>query len=647
MQTPSIIALVAYVLSSGILISQLDTIEHNPSMLFFTIIMFFSMTTLWKQRISNRFIYGILAFSIVIKVGFFLFPVNGDIFRYLWEGKIQLYGFNPFDVAPDSLELLGLRDGIWGRVNHKDYTTIYWPLAQMIFKVMYDLFGSITSYRILFLIFDVGMILMLRQIILLRKKHMSNLLLYGLNPLILIYTMGEAHLEILPLFFIVLAYLLYLKKQWIWLYISVGLAIMIKAPYIIFLPLFINRKNVIHLSFICIPFYLMFAYLETPIELIQSLTKFTTSLSYNGLLHSLISLIVSEKIATLIVFPVAALLYTAIFFVTPMRSKAIFNAALIFILCSPTFHPWYLIMITPFLVLHPSRPVLLLHLTVIPLVFRYNDLVSGNFWHNELILQLIEYVPFVLATLFVFERQIKEPSVGLKRSKISVIIPTFNEGKNVAACLDSLTYQKGIEEIIVVDGGSHDKTRDIARTFENVSVIIAEKGRGNQILTGIEEATSNAIAVVHADTILKGGAIESIIETLDRSPAVQGGALGARYTDTSMKFTLTQLLNTLRAKYLGISFGDQVQFFRTASIKAKLRPFRLMEDIEIALLIKEQGDTVFIPGYVECSTRTWTKRGFVENFKTVIQLTGLFLIKRRLGTLSQDCNEFYLKYYGK
>ncbi|MGL1936773.1 MAG: glycosyltransferase [Fibrobacterales bacterium] len=647
MQTLSLIALLSYAISSGILISQLKTIEQNPSMIFLTIIMFFSMTLLWRQRPSSKFIYGTLAFSIVIKIGFFLFPVNGDIFRYLWEGKIQLHGFNPFHVAPDSQELLGLRDGIWGRVNHKDYTTIYWPLAQILFKTMYDLFGSVTSYRILFLIFDIGMILMLRQIILLRKKHMSNLLLYGLNPLILIYTMGEAHLEILPLFFVVLAYLLYLKKQWVWLYISIGMAIMIKAPYIIFLPLFINRKNVIHLSFICIPFYLIFAYLETPLDLLLSLTKFTTSLSYNGLLHSLISLVVSEKAATFVVFPIAALLYTTIFFVTPMRSKAIFNAALVFILCSPTFHPWYLIMVTPFLVLHPSRPVLLLHLTVIPLVFRYNDLVVGSFWHNELFLQLIEYVPFVLATLIIFERQIKEPSIGIKRSKITVIIPTLNEGKNITACLDSLMYQKGIEEIIVVDAGSHDKTRNLARAFENVSVVIAEKGRGNQILTGIEEATSNAIAVVHADTILKGGAIESIIETLDRSPAVYGGALGARYSDSSIKFTITQTLNTLRAKYLGISFGDQVQFFRTAYIKAKLQPFRLMEDIEIALLIKEQGDTVFIPGYVECSTRTWTKRGFVENFKTVIHLTGLFLIKRRLGTLSKDCNEFYLKYYGK
>ncbi len=636
-----------YCISSIALVFNISHIESYPSTLALTIPISFAMFGLWKQNIKPKWLLILILFSVGIKIGYMQFPVNGDLFRYLWEGKIQLYGFNPYTISPDSPELQHLRDSIWGRVNHKDFSAIYWPLAQIIFKGMYHLFGTVLSYKILFLVLDTAIVFLLYKILKHHKRPLFHLLLYVLNPFVGIYIIGEAHLEIIPLFFLILSYYLYLKHYWVWMYIAIGCAIMIKAPFLIALPFFITRKNFIHLPFICIPLYSMFMYVNTPQELLFTLTRFSSTLSYNGLLHSFLSLFLNKSIATLFCYPIALSLYGLIFFTSPKLSRALFSAMLVFIFCAPTFHPWYLFMVTPFLVLHPSRPILLFHLTVIPLVFRYNDLVHGSFWHNELLLQLLEYIPVLILLWTTLKKQPYEPHAGLKRCKVSVVIPTLNEEKNIARCIESIVQQNVAAEIIVADGGSVDKTRSIVRKYPEVSVVIAERGRGNQIIAGIEEAHTNAIAIVHADSVLLDGSLNTIVSTLNNAPSVYGGALGAVYDDQSSRFQFTRLLNDFRARILGISFGDQVQFFRTAYIKAHLRPFKLMEDIEIALLIKEQGNSAFIPSGVQCSTRTWKQHGYFENFKTVIYLTGLFLIKRKFNVLSENCYEFYNHYYNK
>ena len=57
-----------------------------------------------------------------------------DVWRYRWEGAIQLHGYNPYTLAPDSPALAGLRDVEWGRISHQNEAAIYPPLAEMVFR---------------------------------------------------------------------------------------------------------------------------------------------------------------------------------------------------------------------------------------------------------------------------------------------------------------------------------------------------------------------------------------------------------------------------------------------------------------------------------------------------------------------------------
>jgi len=96
----------------------------------------------------------------------------------------------------------------------------------------------------------------------------------------------------------------------------------------------------------------------------------------------------------------------------------------------------------------------------------------------------------------------------------------------------------------------------------------------------------------------------------------------------------------------GISFGDQAQFFRKEAVAGDLPGYKLMEDIEISLLMKEHGSVLCLPQAIEASTRKWKQDGYMRNFITVTVLAAAYLAGRRLGVVSEDCGEFYRAYYG-
>lgn len=88
-------------------------------------------------------------------------------------------------------------------------------------------------------------------------------------------------------------------------------------------------------------------------------------------------------------------------------------------------------------------------------------------------------------------------------SKVSVIIPTLNESKNVISCIASIkkALKNDLHEIIVVDGGSEDNTADLAAYF-GAKTIRSTKGRGNQMAKGPDAATGDLLFFVHADTVV-------------------------------------------------------------------------------------------------------------------------------------------------
>jgi len=185
---------------------------------------------------------------------------------------------------------------------------------------------------------------------------------------------------------------------------------------------------------------------------------------------------------------------------------------------------------------------------------------------------------------------------------ISVIIPTFNEEENIAQCLVSLSHQtvpRSSYEIIVVDGGSKDATREIAQKYADTVFIQTSKKVGGARNDGIMVAKGEIVATTDADCILPPGWIATIERDFKEKNVVQlFGPVYPIEEGFRNKFSLF-LANTFsRVGYYSSTFyytlGCNTAFRRSSVIQAGLyRCIDAGDDLEIAMRMKDLGKVLF------------------------------------------------------
>ncbi len=120
-----------------------------------------------------------------------------DIWRYLWEGLIQLQGFSPYHLPPEAPVLAGLRLAWWPQINHPDTTAIYPPLAQLLFRLHAALAPQVVVFKLSFLAADLAICALLAG-----RFGAARAALYGWNPLVIYGISGGGHYDswfLLPL----------------------------------------------------------------------------------------------------------------------------------------------------------------------------------------------------------------------------------------------------------------------------------------------------------------------------------------------------------------------------------------------------------------------------------------------------------------
>jgi glycosyltransferase involved in cell wall biosynthesis len=236
-------------------------------------------------------------------------------------------------------------------------------------------------------------------------------------------------------------------------------------------------------------------------------------------------------------------------------------------------------------------------------------------------------------------------------ASVSVIIPVLNEAERIEECIGSVFKDPVVSEVIVVDGGSSDGTADRAmaaggRVICNFRATESGGGRGGQIRSGVESARGDVVAVVHADVRIDDRVFSRMLVLLRHQPAFVGGAVGSIFDAPGWGYRLLELANDLRAVVTGISFGDQIQFFRREALCAAggFPALPLMEDVELGLRLQHLGLSTFLFGTCPVSPRQWQTAGLRQAIK-VLRLCGLYLWQR--AWRKPDTAAMYRRYYAK
>jgi alpha-1,6-mannosyltransferase len=228
--------------------------RHETSLLLSAYVAAFGIylyLTLFRPRDTNVdfWFYG----SIVLRaLLIFSIPnLSEDFYRFIWDGRLLASGNHPFAHVPvyyidNNVSIQGINEDLFSKLNSAGYFTIYPALSQYIFWLAAlafpnSIYGSMLVIKIVMFAAEIGSLFLIRKLISNFNLPPSRVLLYALNPLVIIEVVGNDHLEAMMIFFVLLTLVFLNNNREFLSAVAYSAAICVKIIPLIFLPVIIQR----------------------------------------------------------------------------------------------------------------------------------------------------------------------------------------------------------------------------------------------------------------------------------------------------------------------------------------------------------------------------------------------------------------------
>jgi glycosyl transferase family 87 len=369
---------------------------------------------------TPRFPHRVIVIGVVLAalwhVPFLLTPPGSDddIHRYVWDGRVQRLGYNPYIVVPSDPALGGLHTPETRTLNNPDVPSPYPAGAQLFFRAVTAIRESVFALKVAFIVCDLAIVLVLLDILRSSRQGAHWVLAYAWNPLLATEVAGSGHIDIVGALLLLVSFAA-LGRRWRTLAaVAFGLAVAVKFLPIVLLPLYWKRVRMHDAALAAAVVGLLYVpFLNHGRIPIGSLGTYVQSFRFNDPVFAALERVAAPQLVVGLAVLVGFL--SAIW----QRSKATEGSSDAFawpmaasLLCAPVVYPWYLIWLLPFVRSASTLPIIIWTVSIIPTYYVWHLRTLGRAWLVPGWMMLLEYGAVATAGAIIGFRQFTRPAVS-------------------------------------------------------------------------------------------------------------------------------------------------------------------------------------------------------------------------------------------
>ncbi len=339
-------------------------------------------------RFDRRVVVIGLVLAAAWNIAFLRLPAGAnnddDIHRYVWDGRLQRLGYNPYLVVPSDPAVRGLHTGETRNLNNPDLPSPYPPGAQLFFRAVTAIHESTFAFKVAFVICEFAIVFVLLDVLRLTRQAEHLVLAFAWNPLLAVEVAGSGHIDIVGALLLVVSAAALVRRWRATAAIALGLAIAVKFLPVVLLPLYWKRvriRDAVLAAAVVALLYLPF--LNHGRIPIGSLGTYVQSFRFNGPVFAMLDRMVTPQLlvglavlvglttATWLRIRSAAPAWSSEQFAWPMAAS---------LLCAPVVFPWYLLWLLPFLTSASTLLIIIWTVSIFPTYVMWHLRTLGRPW---------------------------------------------------------------------------------------------------------------------------------------------------------------------------------------------------------------------------------------------------------------------------
>jgi alpha-1,6-mannosyltransferase len=367
------------------------------------------------QRFPHRVIVIGLVLAALWHLPFLLMPPGSDddVHRYVWDGRVQRLGYNPYIVVPNDPALSALHTPETRTLNNPDVPSPYPAGAQFFFRAVTAIHESTFAFKVAFAACELAIVLLLLAELRRLGQGEHWVLAYAWNPLLVTCVTQSGHIDILGVLLLLLSAAALQRRRRTFAAIAFGLAVAVKFLPIVLTPLYWRRVRARDGLLAVLIIGLLYApFLRHGSVPMGSLGVFVQRFRFNdpvfGELERIVSPQVVAALAVLVGLVTAAVPrrrydgFSSHTFAWPMAAT---------LLCAPVVYPWYLLWLLPFVRSVSTVPIIIWTVSIIPTFYVWHLRTLGRPWLVPDWIMLLEYGSVAAAAAIIELRRFPRPAV--------------------------------------------------------------------------------------------------------------------------------------------------------------------------------------------------------------------------------------------